>query len=73
MSDTPITDAAIHHDETICEIEYQPDGWVKAAVARQLERDLNQLLGAYRHRHINSGVGDGCLQCGLDLRNPIHR
>ena len=31
----------VHHDDTIAEMNYQEQGWVKSDFARQLERELN--------------------------------
>jgi len=43
----------------------------------RLEEENADLLKRFRHMHVKScgGVtmdGDNCLQCGLDLRHPIH-
>lgn len=54
-SDTPETDAQVYTDETICEINYEPKGWVKADFARRLERRNKRLVEALRH--IERGYG----------------
>lgn len=40
----------------------------------QLQRDNAAYLKAFKHYHVASDDGsDSCAECGLDLRNPIHR
>jgi len=41
--------------------------------ADTLARERDQLLATFRHTHVNNGVDDACKQCGLDLRNEIHK
>ena len=72
MTPTPITDREAVHDDVICERNYNEAGWVPADVCREIERDKNQLLMAFAHRHDNNGTDDACARCGLDLRNPVH-
>jgi len=69
---TPRTDAEAVTDETICERNYLPNGWVPADFCRTIEAELNQLLTAFRHRHVNNGEDDACKACGFDLRHEIH-
>lgn len=40
--------------------------------ATQMEAELDEVLQAFRHRHVNNGENDVCKQCGLDLRHEIH-
>jgi len=43
-----------------------------AGFARELERELNEVMESFRHIHVNNGKDDGCKKCGLDLRHEIH-
>lgn len=40
--------------------------------ATRLETELEQVLQAFRHCHVNNGADDACKKCGLDLRHEIH-
>lgn len=41
----------------------------------ELKKRILQLESVFRHRHVNSGIehDDSCKQCGLDLRDEVHR
>jgi seryl-tRNA synthetase len=40
---------------------------------QSLETELDQLLKTFEHTHVNNGEDDACAECGLDLRNRIHK
>lgn len=42
------------------------------AVISELEKELDTMRSTFQHIHVNNGEDDSCLECGLDLRNPIH-
>ena len=39
----------------------------------KLELRVNELETAFRHYHVASGNCDICKQCGLDIRDSIHK
>lgn len=52
----------------------EPSGsWVSLEDYKFIERDLGTLLKTFNHTHVSNGEDDTCNECGLDLRNPIHR
>lgn len=37
------------------------------------ERRIMHLEETFRHYHVYNGIDDSCKQCGLDLRDLVHR
>jgi len=35
--------------------------------------EVDSLRKAFEHTHVNNGEDDACAECGLDIRNPVHR
>jgi hypothetical protein len=38
-----------------------------------LNREIAYLRKTFEHTHVNNGKDDGCAECGLDVRNPVHK
>lgn len=38
-----------------------------------MRKRCDELEKTFSHIHVNNGVDDGCKQCGLDLRDGIHK
>ncbi len=40
---------------------------------RSVITDVDSLRKAFEHVHVNNGESDACAECGLDIRNPVHK
>lgn len=40
---------------------------------KELHDEVEKLRVTFGHAHVRSAMGDRCDECGLDLRDPIHK
>ena len=58
---------------------HKPDGSIAwgcpdcVSELRDENKTRRKALEKFQHWHINNGLNDACANCGLDLRNEVHR
>lgn len=62
-----------NNSESDAERELIPTLKAASDLLKEQARELERLIGAFKHMHVNNGLDDSCDKCGLDLRDPIHR
>lgn len=63
------------HEKSIAIIKHQKNDIIcLRKFNAELQAIVDSLRATFHHTHSSAGMdGDSCAECGLDLRNPIHR